>query len=437
LQRCCEIRSDKEDEMSTQRAFRPCPATVASRTGIVTLLVAGFLSLGGGQALASHVSCGETITTDTKLDSDLTNCPGDGLVIRADNITLDLNGHTIDGDETGGPVCEPPFREDNGVENPDGHDGITIKSGTIQEFGTGVDGGFGHSALRDLTIRSNLMNGIGIGSGSVNDSKDDNKIERNVLTGNGCGGITIVDGDFAVIQSNQVTSTQAGGGIILIASSNSVLEGNPISGNAQDGIVMFDDSDNNRIERNTLLDNAEGITVVSGSNHELIRQNSASGGDDGVALIGTDHNVVTNNALSHNVLTGVAVVSSDDNQIVNNSIAANGDGSEAGIHVLADPESPADTSDRNLLSGNTLVGNERDGILVDPGQTKTRIEKNRADNSSDDGIDVDEPDTTLGKNTANGNGDLGIEAVIGVRDGGGNKARGNGNPAQCTNVACK
>jgi hypothetical protein len=46
---------------------------------------------------AVPVSCGETITTDTKLANDLSDCPQDGIVIGADDITLDLNGHTIDG----------------------------------------------------------------------------------------------------------------------------------------------------------------------------------------------------------------------------------------------------------------------------------------------------------------------------------------------------
>jgi parallel beta-helix repeat protein len=429
---------DKEDEMSMQRAFRLRSATLASRTVIVTLLMAGFLSLGGDQALASHVNCGDTITASVKLDSDLTNCPGDGIVIGADNITLDLNRHTIDGVETGGPVCEPPFPEDTGVQNPDGHDGIRIKNGTIQEFGTGIEGGYGRSKLLDLTIRNNITGGISIGSEPVEDSKDDNVIERNVVTGYGCGGIAVVDGDNSSIKGNRVTDTQqAGNGIFLIVSNNCVLQGNSISGNEENGIAMFDSSNNNRIEGNSLSDNLEGVLVAPGSGHELIKNNSASGGDDGVLLIETDHNVVTGNTLGHSRLTGVAVVSADDNQIASNSIAANGDGSEGGIHVLADPEIPTDTSDRNLLSGNTLVGNTGDGILVDPGQTKTLIDKNRADSNSDDGIDVDEPDTTVRMNTANSNADLGIEAVAGVRDGGGNKARGNGNPAQCTNVACK
>ena len=44
------------------------------------------------------VECGDTITADTTLDSDLTGCPNNGIVIGADDITLDLNGHTISGD---------------------------------------------------------------------------------------------------------------------------------------------------------------------------------------------------------------------------------------------------------------------------------------------------------------------------------------------------
>ena len=65
----------------------------------VAAIVAALAMAGGAQAHSTTgaVSCGATITRDTTLKADLTNCPGDGLVIGADNITLDLNGHTIDG----------------------------------------------------------------------------------------------------------------------------------------------------------------------------------------------------------------------------------------------------------------------------------------------------------------------------------------------------
>ena len=65
---------------------------------LTALALALLLALGGSQALANHVQCGDVITQGTTLDSDLIDCPGDGLVIGADNITLDLNGHTVDGD---------------------------------------------------------------------------------------------------------------------------------------------------------------------------------------------------------------------------------------------------------------------------------------------------------------------------------------------------
>jgi parallel beta-helix repeat protein len=75
--------------------------------------------------------------------------------------------------------------------------------------------------------------------------------------------------------------------------------------------------------------------------------------------------------------------------------------------------------------------------VIDPGQRRNRVERNRANGNADDGIDVDAPGTRIARNAASGNGDLGIEAVPGVTDGGGNRASGNGNPLQCANVFCK
>ena len=43
------------------------------------------LALLPSSAIATHVSCGDVITQDTTLDSDLVNCPGDGVVIGASN----------------------------------------------------------------------------------------------------------------------------------------------------------------------------------------------------------------------------------------------------------------------------------------------------------------------------------------------------------------
>ena len=82
----------------------------ASVAAFVTLLAAAlacWLAIGGAQASAAQVKCGDTITTDTTLHADLVNCPNNGIIIGADHITLNLNGHRIDGDGTQFGGCDP------------------------------------------------------------------------------------------------------------------------------------------------------------------------------------------------------------------------------------------------------------------------------------------------------------------------------------------
>src|SRR4051794_9201688 len=89
------------------------PAKIRS-AGVPTTLVgvalsgvlAALLASSGAEA-ASNVGCGDTITTDATLHRNLTDCPNNGTIIGADNITLDLNYHTIDSDGTPAAGCDP------------------------------------------------------------------------------------------------------------------------------------------------------------------------------------------------------------------------------------------------------------------------------------------------------------------------------------------
>ena len=104
----------------------------------LALTVLGLLTLNGAQAANTQPNCGDTITADTRLDGDLVDCPNNGIVIGADDITLDLNGHRIDGDSTPAAGCNPRKEPcDIGVAN-DGHDGVTVKRGSLRDFGIGV-----------------------------------------------------------------------------------------------------------------------------------------------------------------------------------------------------------------------------------------------------------------------------------------------------------
>ena len=84
-------------------------------------------------AEAHNLACGDVVSEDTKLDRNLSDCPADGLVIGADGVRLDLNGHTIDGD--GRDVGSPA---DDGVDNSAGFDDVQVVNGRIQEFEVGV-----------------------------------------------------------------------------------------------------------------------------------------------------------------------------------------------------------------------------------------------------------------------------------------------------------
>ena len=93
------------------------------------ILVFAVIGVHAGAAGVPTVSCGEVIYTDVRLESDLVNCPGYGLVVGADDVTVNLNGHMISSSgETIGAL---------GVFAAL-HTGVTVKNGSIRGFSGGV-----------------------------------------------------------------------------------------------------------------------------------------------------------------------------------------------------------------------------------------------------------------------------------------------------------
>src|SRR5580765_5255056 len=70
-------------------------APAAAVAALAALVVAGSVQARAGSE--TEVSCGQTLKASVRLAGDLVDCPATGLIIGADNITVDLNGHTIDG----------------------------------------------------------------------------------------------------------------------------------------------------------------------------------------------------------------------------------------------------------------------------------------------------------------------------------------------------
>src|SRR5215204_6459191 len=112
--------------MPTKLRLHAALATLVSLAVILALAVAGVMALSGAEAANTQPKCGDHITADTTLHHDLVNCPNNGIIIGADDVTLDLNYHTIDGDRAATAGCDPQKEFcDEGVVD-DGHDGVTV-----------------------------------------------------------------------------------------------------------------------------------------------------------------------------------------------------------------------------------------------------------------------------------------------------------------------
>jgi parallel beta-helix repeat protein len=239
----------------------------------LALLVVPATALAGGGA----ATCGATITSSTKLRADLTNCPGDGLVVGADNITLDLGRRTIDGSGAAGS---------QGIRLA-GRRGVKITGGTVQEFATGI--GFDASdgnRVSGVSVRGSAGRGIDVLNGS-----DGNRFERVTATGNRTGLAATASERNSVSRSTFVDNAITG--VLLFGASRNVIAGNRISGSAGNGIAAVEASNDNRVLANA-TQGAETGLIVDTSDRNLLALNRVTGGGDGVLVAGSGNTVAQN-----------------------------------------------------------------------------------------------------------------------------------------------
>ena len=168
---------------------------------VAAALVAGALAAPASQAAGAPLHCGATITKSTKLTQDLTNCPGVGLRIGADAITLDLNGHTCRAAAKRNPTA-------HGILNV-GHDRVTIKGGTVKGFGAyGVRlAGVQSNHVVDMKMTANFT-GIGLVESSQN------LVERSAMTGSRFVGVNLTGGTANRVVHNRIADS-IGYGVLL------------------------------------------------------------------------------------------------------------------------------------------------------------------------------------------------------------------------------
>jgi hypothetical protein len=86
------------------------------------------------QPLAISPSCGQVITQNVILTSNLNCAETDGLIVNAGNIVVDLNGHTISGPDVD---SDTKTSSKVGIMIPNVNN-VVVQDGTIEGFQAGV-----------------------------------------------------------------------------------------------------------------------------------------------------------------------------------------------------------------------------------------------------------------------------------------------------------
>jgi len=286
-------------------------------------------------AAAATITCGKVITHSTTLSANIGPCPGDGIVIGADGVTVNLNGHTVSGIAAKG---------NGGVgARLRGRTGVTLKNGTITGFDAGVtiDGGSGNT-VQGLNLHNNISapdgssnfgDGVAIG---VDVASTNNTVQQNTIVHNGpfegVGVFRAASTGNRVLQNlikNQTVPTTLFDGTFVVQDFGINL-GHSIEG-----------SNSTTISQNLITDNG-GMGILACS----------FAGDPCV----TKHNTITQNDLENNGFIDAQLDRADQLpgsgirmvDIVDNGV----DGPSTRIAT------------RNIVYGNRIVNNAAGGILV-------------------------------------------------------------------------
>lgn len=366
----------------------------------VALLVFGTPFVGA--AAAAHVGCGAVITADTTLHSDIGPCPGNGLIVSASNIKLDLNGHTVSGDPE---VRESPDKAGILLLHVTG---VSVGDGTVQGFDGGlVIRGGGDHTIRRLTALDNVNYRI----------------------------VTSRDSQPSDIVSTEGPFCEFGDGIAIFNSSSNEVRGNDIVGNGPfSGIALVGNSDDNFVSANRIFDNdvlnqtSEGWATTCGSDitgpndipspvfpGECCASSGRQVQDVGVRIEGpgAERNLIERNRIIRSGLMGVMVhgnntaigaPSNSYNVIRDNTISETAkighdlDRQGHGIYLHHPGPSIVHAPHHTTIEGNTSSGNYGGGIFLDSKGTLygTIVRDNTVANNGLDGIHV------LGAGSANG-----------------------------------
>ena len=249
--------------MSRSRGRRV--ASAAAAVGAALLLSTAT----AGAVPSPRIGCGTVILDSVTLNDDVSGCAGDGLVVGADNVTLDLGGHSVSGTGTarGIVIAGSNVRVLNGSVRGF-QDGVSATGWLTPGPLTGVE-------LSRLRVAGNSR--AGIMASYVNDAT----FEHNVVTDNGHWGMSMFELRGVVVQNtiigNGADVSDAGG--IKSTESGGLLRRNRVLANLGPGLLVQDPYalhiSGNRANRNA----ADGVAIFEnypGYDRVVVSGNSAN-----------------------------------------------------------------------------------------------------------------------------------------------------------------
>ncbi len=212
-----------------------------------------FLLLSVPAAFAA--GCGDVITADTTLASDILGCSGNGLVIGSDNITLDCAGHSISG--SGNFFTTGVYLSSRS--------GVTVKNCAVSNFNNGIviTSNSKSDSIINNTVNGNKLNGIYVVSGPSGNIISGNSLSNNY------GGISIYYSNGNTVSSNTVTDNKNNGIAVYFRSAGNTLSGNTVLRNTNAGVFLDPYVTNNTLTANFLCTNVA---------YDILAQNSSNSG---------------------------------------------------------------------------------------------------------------------------------------------------------------
>lgn len=262
----------------------------------------------------------------------LTTDLSETIQIDSNGVTLDGNGHTMTGSNTG-----------NGVYLSS-RTGVTIKNLNLERFSNGIY--LDHSSNNNMLSGNNASNndiGIDLWMSSKNTMNSNNVSKNrlgmslaysysNMLSGNNANSNSQI-GIEMFSSSNILSGNNANSnsyyGISLSSSSNNMLNGNNASNNGKtywfgNGICLFSSSNNNMFSGNNVSNNGPFGIYLSYSSYNTFSGNNVSKNNYGIRLDhSSNNNTLSGNNASNNIYEGIFLYSSSNNKIYHNNLIHN------------------------------------------------------------------------------------------------------------------